>query len=298
MKKIVGILLIIMFVINNVSVFASNTECGDSIVGNDKIDVSSSVYFIDNDTWIPLRSVFESIGAQVEWNSNERKILIYYNNENYVALLDDYDSNSEYNKICICKSKYEDCFLDGLFIQMSSFGSYGYYRMINDMTYVDNYNMIRLLYYFGYYIDINKEKKSVTVFPVTEKDYQYDDYPSVLSIEVDSEAETLLGHLFYIMDVNITNCNVQNINDDTLKVKIEFQCDDENEIFKWDEWEKVTQEDKNTVFSKVNDTFISNNNNVKVYKNSKNMETDYDLYLIQYDNCYIAYGEIPIKEFK
>lgn len=296
MKKALKMLLVVIFIIHNTNVFAFNTEWGELIVDNTKIDVNSSVYFIDDNVWIPFRSVFESIGAHIEWNGNERKILIYYNNENYVALLDDYDCDSEYNKICVCKNKYEDCFLDGLFIQLSSFGSYGYYSMFNDMTYLDHYSMIRLMYYFGYYVDIDKEKKSVTIFPVTEKDYQYDDYPSVLSGEVDSEAETLLGSIFYIMDVNIINCNVQSINSDTLRIKIEFQCDDENEIFKWDEWRNTTQIEKNMIFSKINDTFISNKNNVKVYKNSENMETDYDLCLIQDDNCYIAYGEIPVND--
>lgn len=275
---------------SNIKVFSIENELMSS--SDISLSENSHTYYdAEGNKWLPFRTLLETIGAVVTWNNNKREIGIRYSNEEYFAILDDYNEK-EYNFFAVVEPKYYGSSWDGLYLQLSQWSSSGLYIMVDNRTYVDDVAMIRLLYYLGYYLDIDNNKL-IKVSKNSDKLY-WDKYKEILERPVNEEAETLLNSVFNIFYVDIVDYDVQRIGD-KFRINIDFQCHDKDNIFQWDDWEPASLTERNIVLSKIDDTLIPDLSNIKVYKNSKTYNA---LYLIQCDDFYIAYGDISIKVFE
>lgn len=299
MKKIViamCISLCVIMICNNL-VFAY-TGYGTLRIGDEIIEGDGSAYFEDNNVFLPLRNMLEAIGAKVEWVEETKKIYITYQNEEYVMKLKDYYviSLNQYNinekKCLIGKTKYDNSTLNGLFIQLSGIGAYGYYETIDDKTYIDGYNMVRLMYYFGYYVKINKQTANVYIFPVGEKEHFYndDEYLSIVDDKINIEADTWLTFFgFYeYMHISIIDYSIKKYFD-YFQICIKFKCEaDIDEILRRGEWVEINNVDETLYY--FNDVAEA------VYKLSDDIDSDDESILVKYKDYYIVYGKI-LSEF-
>lgn len=293
--KIINLVLIIMMIFST-NAFADNAALSGEIIypQDDKCIIRTDFgiqgeyeFFV-----IPLRSALEAIGATVTWNSNDRKIGITYKGQNYIVTLDVSDIDGYFE---ICKSKYEDYKRMDLSLLLSPWGGGGAYEIIDDSTYVDDCAIMRLLYYFEYYIDIDKVNQTFEILPVnedTDKMYLnlYEDYCSLQPVDNEIECLTLdvwccneYSYQYGIFDV--ISCSSQRLDNDDLVVTFEFTYNDkelEQSLYNKELWEIVND-----------DNLLDYFNGEKVYKRVRNENVLYDYYVIKCNEYYIGYSVVP-----
>lgn len=243
---------------------------------------------------IPFRSALEAIGASVVWNEEERNISISHNGEDFIASLDYIDD--VFNTIKICKSKYKDYTLTNLSIQLNSSGEDGYYEIIDDSTYVDDCAMIRLFYYWGYYININNDNMTFDIIPVNEdsdKIYKklYEEKFLILDgIDIEEECITLEAWCCseFCCDYNAFNVisySSKRLSTDDLEVQFEFTYNNK---------ELEAELDNENLWEITNNTeLLSRFAGIKVYKRIRNEDLRYDYYVVKCNDHYVGYSVVP-----
>lgn len=297
-SKVCMLLICILFSTNVFAVEYSNTEHEIKPQNNKyitTIEYNPIKKQNENICWIPLRSSLEAIGATVTWDGEKGKIYITYNNMDYVAVLD-----SENEMIGICKSKYEDYTAFNLSFHLNVWGGGGSYQMIEDSTYVDDCSLIRLFYYFGYYIALNQDNQVFEIIEVNEesnKIYQplYEEFCFHQPVDNELEALTLdlwcCGKYSYQYDIfDIIDYSSERLENDDLSIEFTFKYNDskvESELNNRELWAEVRNDGLKTRF-----------NGMTVYHMLKNDDlyySYYDCYIIKCSDHYIGYSVVPKK---
>lgn len=298
MKRIITLFMAMLMLCSNV-VYAENRQ-------TEKIYPKENGYFITTETdihgndtqtaWLPLRSALEAIGAEVEWNEKNRSIGIFCNGERYIAELD-YIKYIEAPTINICKYKYREYSPVNLSVNLSSWGGGSEYRMRNNRTYLDDFSMIRLFYYLGYYIDINSDN-TFTIIPVNEesdkvyKEWYADEFQILEGI--DTEIDGLMWLWNYIEEqnniYNVNNCSSERLENDDLEIVLKFTYIDkerEKELTDPNKWQPIDDAGLCSRFG-----------GKEAYRCVEYEDTCYYSYIIKCDEYYVGYCLVPSKYLK
>jgi hypothetical protein len=182
-----------------------------------------------------------------------------------------------------------------LYLQLSPWGGGGEYKIIDDSTYVDDCATMRLLYYFGYYINIDKDNQTFEILPVneaTDKVYRdsYEEYCTLQPVDNEIECLTLnvwccneYAYQYGIFD--IISCSSKRLDNDDLIVTFEFTYNDkeiEEQLYNKELWEEINDDNLLTQF-----------NGEAIYKRVRDEDIMYDYYVIKCNDHYIGYSVIP-----
>lgn len=164
-KGTVLIWILILCIVISTMAYAIDSNYGELYIEEKKIEQQdAAVYFINDYLLIPLRIVFEELGAEVEWHSETDSIYIKMNGSIYWCRFSAPDVHSQENKfITIVDIDRLKSGNEQYYIPLSRFGTKGDYTMINDRTYLYAHTAIALLDYFGYTVDIDEENEIVRI---------------------------------------------------------------------------------------------------------------------------------------
>ncbi len=162
MKRMTAVVLSILLL--NIFVFGANAEEHikaerekEDLSGNKVVDISETVV-LNGSYLIPFRSVFEELGAKIEWEAETERIILSIQGEQYVCEMKVPDNSFSDNKYFYVKNiKFGDSKLLKDHIQLNPMGAGGGYKMIDDRIYLYTDTMRRLLNYFGYDLEIKTE---------------------------------------------------------------------------------------------------------------------------------------------
>lgn len=162
MKRMTAVVLSILLL--NIFVFGANAEEHikaerekEDLSGNKVVDISETVV-LNGSYLIPFRSVFEELGAKVEWKAETDQIILSIQEEQYVCEIkapNRYFPNDKYFYVKNIKAGDSKSLKD--YIQLNPMGAEGGYKMIDDRIYLYPDTMRRLLNYFGYDLEIKTE---------------------------------------------------------------------------------------------------------------------------------------------
>lgn len=152
-------------------------ENGNLIVNGRVVETDDSIIFHNNKMRVPLRTVFEALGAIVEWDNDTREVSINYKGVQYSGRFIA-PSGDEYlyirdTRVPLHEEKmYEDAklfgfsvdtFLGNGYIQLNPTGYEGAFTFVNDRIYLWRDTAERLLEYMSVDIEVNYETKTLVV---------------------------------------------------------------------------------------------------------------------------------------
>lgn len=152
-----------------VSIIFLNILCGGNTMGasemtltvNENNVINKDLPLIYNEQLLlPLRSIFESLGARVTWYSDTGKIMIEYAGEVYICK---FWYAETVDKFMTVESSSIDNGALGHYIQLEPMSGSGAYEMINDRTYLYEETGRRLFEALGCTVEIDKEQKVVRI---------------------------------------------------------------------------------------------------------------------------------------
>lgn len=88
MKKIILLfIIVVIFGFNMCSVFAENiaAENGELYVNEKPVETENTVKFMEGQALFPLRTIYEALGAQINWYDEIREMAIHYNGDVYIG---------------------------------------------------------------------------------------------------------------------------------------------------------------------------------------------------------------------
>lgn len=165
MKKITMSLLVCLLslIIGNTSIinaegnmYSSGTLYVNGTINNNNI----SVLFEGGKAFMPLRTIFEALGANVRWESETNNIYVEYNNETYLC---ERRTVSQYNFITVKNIKYADSKDNKDYIQLNPMSGDGVYYMVNDSTYLAQETGKRLFEAIGCVVEIDTANNIVKI---------------------------------------------------------------------------------------------------------------------------------------
>lgn len=159
MKRIsvisISMLLCLCFIIVN----AEDTMTNQYLlyVNGTLIEATDSVTVKDKEILFPIRTIFESLGATVNWQEETGNILITYNDELYICYTK--EPNPGYSKYFYIKKKSTD---EHIYLTAMSTG--GAYCMINYRTYLYQETGKRMFEALGCKVEIDSNKHTVKIY--------------------------------------------------------------------------------------------------------------------------------------
>ena len=86
MKKIISLVMALGIVLSSVTAFAQREVT--ILKDGEKLSFDVAPYIVDGFTMVPMRAIFESIGASVTWDQETKTVIALYNvNEDVKALV-------------------------------------------------------------------------------------------------------------------------------------------------------------------------------------------------------------------
>ena len=149
-------LLIFSFFIVNMRVSAMDEW--NLIINQKKVENASSIIFEYKTVWFPLRTVFEELGATVNWIEETGDTKIIYKDKEYLCEIkapNPYFPETKY--IYIKNVQNDNYFL------LTSMSIGGVFTMIDDRIYLWQDTGIRLLEALGCQVNVDMETQTVTI---------------------------------------------------------------------------------------------------------------------------------------
>lgn len=147
MKKMLFVLIFVVFDSIMTTANASDNDCFLYVNGTFIDKVNSEFVRIDNQiSWLPLRTIFEGLGATVTWDALSGDTLISYKDESYTCFTDGPNPKTEFIYV-----KNDET---NTLIFLNSMGYSGAYKIINDRIYIGADTCRRLLKGMGCSMEI------------------------------------------------------------------------------------------------------------------------------------------------
>ena len=172
MKKILTILLCWSFVLTmmqNIVASEENKEVymenkGTIYVNNTKVNNKDTVLIIDNQIFIPLRTILEALDSKVYWEESTGNIYFDFAEIEYVCkvvVLNSYYPDEK--SLLVCKVQNINSTNNDDYIQLNPWAADGAFEMINDRTYLYRDTAERLLKALGCSVEIDEENHVVRI---------------------------------------------------------------------------------------------------------------------------------------
>lgn len=144
------------------------TEKGVLIINNKQVSNATTVLF-GNTAIFPLRTIFEELGALVQWQEETGDVLIFYRDETYICQFrpippPNEDASKRHVFIKNIKSKDSNAFEDH--IQLNSMSSTGLAMLVNDHTYLGQETATWLMKYFGFSVEVDTAAKIARIYSI------------------------------------------------------------------------------------------------------------------------------------
>ncbi len=140
MKKIISLVMALGIVLSSVTAFAQRDIT--ILKDGEKLSFDVAPYIVDGFTMVPMRAIFESIGAKVTWDQETKTVIALYNaNEEFKSLLLQVGTNY--------------AFLNGEKIEFKKSA-----EIVNDRTFVPLRAVNESL---GYKVDWDQDTYTVTI---------------------------------------------------------------------------------------------------------------------------------------
>ena len=86
------LMLTMIFSVSAVSMFAQNNVSGDDgikvLINEEKIEFDTEPMLVSSRTFVPMRKIFETLGASVEWDGNTQKVTAVKGNTTITLQID------------------------------------------------------------------------------------------------------------------------------------------------------------------------------------------------------------------
>lgn len=151
-----------IFYVNDVLIESKPTQCEVIYVNGVAVESNSEIQARTQDMLIPLRTIFESLGATVIWQEETENILIKYNNESYLCY------TSSPNSLYPTKYLYVKNLRTNKNIYLTSMSYGGAYCIINDRTYLYSDTGKRLLEAMGCKVEFELNTRIFKIVSVME----------------------------------------------------------------------------------------------------------------------------------
>lgn len=163
-KIITSVLLLIICLFTvQVNAEISIIEKGSLYINNVMIETEDTVMFKDGSVLLPFRTIFEALGATVEWNEVTEEIVVNYNNEAYICYTKAPNPGyGEYFYVRYMDSEKNKNSDNHIYLTSMSLG--GAFKMINDRTYLYQETGKRLFEEVGCRVEFDMENKQVHIF--------------------------------------------------------------------------------------------------------------------------------------
>ena len=140
MKKLISLVMALGIMLTSVTTFAQRDIT--ILKDGEKLSFDVAPYIVDGFTMVPMRAIFESIGAEVTWDQETKTVIALYNaNEEFKSLLLQVGTNY--------------AFLNGEKIEFKKAA-----EIVNDRTFVPLRAVNESL---GYKVDWDQDTYSVTI---------------------------------------------------------------------------------------------------------------------------------------
>ena len=156
--------IVVSFAISSTNAEGDMDNKGIIYVNGVEVSSEATVSIIDNEMFIPLRTVFEALESEVIWEENTGNIYFDYLGTNYVCKFIALNSNfPEKKSILVCKVENKDSISNTDYVQLNPMSADGAYCMINDRTYLNQQTGQRLLETLGCKVEINLEQQTLRI---------------------------------------------------------------------------------------------------------------------------------------
>ena len=136
----------------------ANEMVGGTLIVNQKTVEKKASVIIKNEVLFPLRTIFEELGAKVNWIENTGETEIVFNDKIYLCEIKAPNSFFPNNKYIYIKDVQNNCYF---YLTPMSMG--GSYEMINDRTYLHQETGKRLFEAMGCIVEIDLENQIVNI---------------------------------------------------------------------------------------------------------------------------------------
>lgn len=130
---------------------------GNLYVNNQLIESEDTIIYKESAILFPLRTILESLGANVVWDQKTEDIYVEYKNKNYICSFE--QLNPDYYKKYFFIKNVET----NQYIYLNPMGMSGAFEMINDRTYLYRDTAERLLKALGCSVEIDEENHVVRI---------------------------------------------------------------------------------------------------------------------------------------
>lgn len=129
---------------------------GNLYVNNQLIESEDTIIYKESAILFPLRTILESLGANVVWDQKTEDIYVEYKNKEYICFIG--EPNPGYSKHFYVKN-----IKTNQYIYLNPMGMSGAFEMINDRTYLYRDTAERLLKALGCSVEIDEENHVVRI---------------------------------------------------------------------------------------------------------------------------------------
>lgn len=167
------ILAFILFAFTSVQGGETHTK-GELYINNRKINSVDTIINITTEYLFPLRTIFEELGAKVEWEEETESIYIDFNEKVYLCnfkplrYIGDGLENAKEIYITTQEKKGSLAAMD--YILLNPMGPNGLVTIINDRTYLYQNTAKQLMDYFRYNVEIDKKRNRINILKIVEPD--------------------------------------------------------------------------------------------------------------------------------
>ena len=145
-----------------IEISSNKDNPGELYINDIKVDLADDFIMVNDsdgyncrDMFVPLRAILEAMGSTVEWNVENKEIYFDYDNVNYVY--------TTHNEDTFLVFREEDRGTDN-YLRLHPYVPLGYYKIVNDRTYVPELTMKYLLEELGLRCEINAGERWVKIW--------------------------------------------------------------------------------------------------------------------------------------
>lgn len=159
MRKIYLMIIVMLFGVlcTTANAESVNASRGHLYVNDVLVESSDTVLIKENMMLFPLRTIFEELGASVNWDKETGNTEILYDRKSYTCFIK--EPNPGYNKYFYVRDNSTEQYI---YLTNMSFG--GLYFIINDRTYLYSDTAEHLFKSLGCRVEIETDTKTVRIY--------------------------------------------------------------------------------------------------------------------------------------